>query len=120
MLNSFRLIAVAMVLTLSFGSVMRCVAAIAAAEPTMACHDTEQHQPPQDSSRFGCCPGEAPNTQGIPGQALDQSAPAPVLVAVLAALPAPPLGTRAGLVDAAGTLKPPGIATYVLVSSFRI
>jgi hypothetical protein len=122
-LFSFRLIAFVLALTLSFGSVVRCVAAIAAAEPAMACHDTEQHQRPQDSSRFDCCPGEAPNSQGfVPGQqALDESAPSPVLLGVLAALPAPLLRTRAGVVDAAdGTPKPPGIATYLLVSSFRI
>lgn len=108
---------------LAFGSVATCLAAVLAAEPAMVCHGTEQHPASGDSARLDCCPGEAPNTQGSnPVQlALDTSAPTPVLVAVLPLFTQPQFGIRAGTVDAGtGTPKPPGIATYVLISSFRI
>ena len=110
-------------LALAFGSVATCLAAVVAEEPSMPCHSTEQHPAPTDSARLDCCPGEAPNTQGfvpVP-QALDSSAPFPVVVAILPVPAEPRFGTRAGTMDAAaGVPKPPGIATYVLVSSFRI
>ena len=100
-----------------------CLAAVVGAEPTMPCHGTAQHSAPSDAARLDCCPGEAPNTQSsIPvPQALDAPAPFSVLAAVLPVPAEPQLGTRAGIVAAAaGTPKPLGIATYVLVSSFRI
>ena len=123
MLLRFRAFAVVMALGLAFGPVATCLTAVEASEPSMPCHGTEPHPASDDSARLDCCPGEAANTQSsIPiQQALDTSAPAAVLLAVLPVLEEPLLAIRAGMVDAAaGTPKPPGIATYVLVSSFRI
>ena len=122
-LRAGRLMAFAMAFSIAFGSVATCLAAVVATEPSMPCHGTEQHSAPSDSAQLDCCPGEAPNTQSSAPvqQALDSSAPVPVLVAILPLPAEPHLGTRPGMVDAAaGTPKPPGIATYVLVSSFRI
>jgi hypothetical protein len=123
MLLRFRVLTFVMAVAIALGSVATCLAAVKAAAPAMPCHGAEQHPAPGDSARVDCCPGEAPNSQSsIPGQqALDTSAPATIVVAVLPVLREPMLGTGAGIVDAgAGTPRPPGIATYVLVSSFRI
>ena len=112
-----------MALALACGSIATCLAAVAEAEPTMLCHSTERHPAPDHSARWDCCPGEAPNTLGsMPVQeTLASSVPSPVLLALLPMLAEPQVGTRAGIVDAAaGAPKPPGIATYVLVSSFRV
>ena len=108
---------------LAFGPVATCLATVVSAEPAMPCHGTEQHPAPADSARMDCCPGEAPNTQSsIPvSQTVDSSAPSQVLLAVLPVLGTPQHGVRAGTVDAAaGSPRPPGIATYALISFYRI
>ena len=109
-------------LSIAFGPVATCLAAVVAAQPA-PCHGTAQHPAPGGAARLDCCPGEAPNTQSsIPGQqAFESSAPFPVLVAVLPALADPQAHTCAGLIDVGTRVpKPPGTATYVLISSFRI
>ena len=108
---------------IAFAPAATCLAAVAAALPTMPCHGSEQHPAQDDSVRMNCCPGDSPNSQSsVPAQqAQDTSAPAPVLVAVLPVPALPPIGAGRGILDVeARTPKPPGIATYVLVSSFRI
>ena len=113
-----------MALAVALGPVATCLAAVVTAQPAPPpCHGTAQHHAPGGAAQLDCCPGEAPNTQScIPGQhAFESSAPFPVLVAVLPALADPQVHTRAGIIDVGTRVpKPPGTATYVLVSSFRI
>lgn len=108
---------------IAFAPAATCLAAVASAAPTMPCHGSEQHPVQDDSAHMNCCPGDSPNSQSpVPAQqALDSAAPTPVLVAVLPVPVVPLIGVGSGILDVeARTPKPPGIATYVLVSSFRI
>jgi hypothetical protein len=108
---------------IAFAPAVTCLAAVAAAAPTMPCHGSEPDPVRDDSAHMNCCAGDSPNSQGsVPAQqALDSAAPTPVLVAVLPVPAVPLLGVGPGILDVeARTPKPPGIATYVLVSSFRI
>jgi hypothetical protein len=121
-LRAVRHFAFVIVFAFAFAPVATCLAAVAAAAPEMPCHGSVPQPTPERSAHLDCCPGDSPNSQGSTPvqQVVDASAPTPVLVAVL--LPAVDIvGRRAGLVDcSAGTSKPPGIPTYVFVSSFRI
>jgi hypothetical protein len=107
----------------AFSSAATCLAAAAAATPKAPCHGSE-HQPVQDDSgQLNCCPSDSPNSESpVPAlQAPGSPTASPVLIAVLPVSSGPPFARRPGIVDvAAGRPKLPGIATYVLVSSFRI
>jgi len=122
MLRAVRHFAFVIVFAFAFAPVATCLAAVAAAEPEMPCHGSAPQPAPERSAHLDCCPGDSPNSQGSTPvqQIVDTSAPTPVLVAVL--LPADDIaGSCAVLVDSiAGTCKPPGVPTYVFVSSFRI
>ena len=81
----------------------------------------ERH-PAQESS-IDCCPGDSANAESLTAGPLTTapSEPAPVPAVLLPVAYEPQLALRAGLIDhGSGTPKPLGIATYVLVSSFRI
>lgn len=85
----------------------------------MACHDAMEHDDSGGSIEQHCCPDDSPSSS--PAQLLASvSAPPSVLVAVLPVPLVSPMLGRTGIVDDAAPVKPPGTATYVLVSSFRI
>lgn len=88
----------------------------------MACHDAMDHGESHGSIDQTCCPGDSAASPSSPSAPLSTSISAPpaVLVAILPVPVGPSLVTRVGSVDDATTVKPPGTATYVLVSSFRI
>jgi hypothetical protein len=116
-----RYLVLVLAFAVAFASTATCLAAVVAEKSEAPCHRSEQH--PAQGSSIDCCPGDSANTQSFaPGQlTLSPSGPSPVLVAVLPVDLAPPLAVGAGVADTAtGRPKPPGIATYVLVSSFRI
>jgi hypothetical protein len=92
-----------------------------AAQPVekMACHDAMDHDDGGGSIDQNCCPGDSPSSS--PAQILASiSEPPSVLAAVLPVPLVSPMLGRTGVVDDTAPVKPPGTATYVLVSSFRI
>jgi hypothetical protein len=118
-----RHVVLVMAFAVAFAPAATCLAAVAAATPELPCHASEQRPAQDDSAHMNCCPGDSPNSQSFTPaqQALDPSAPAQVVVAILPVPAVPQVGAGLGLAHvAAGTPRPPGIATYVLVSSFRI
>lgn len=108
-------------LTLAFVPSATCLVA-AQQSDAMACHDAMEHGESNGSIDQTCCPGDsAASPSSSPAQlSVSISAPPAVLLAVLPVPVGSPLVTRVGLVDDATAAKPPGIPTYVLVSSFRI
>ena len=94
---------------------------IAAWPEKMACHDAMELRA-EASLDEPCCPGDSaasPRSTPVGQLGPSISAPAAILIAVL-----PDVELRipagAGTIEPPGTRKPPGPATYVLVSSFRI
>jgi hypothetical protein len=118
-----RCLAVVAAFAVMFASSATCIAAVSAAAPEATCHDAQQRAGGHGSIDQGCCPGEAPNTKPLTSASfsLGTAVPSPVVIAVLPAAPAATGTMAVALVHApAGSSKPPGIATYVFVSSFRI
>jgi hypothetical protein len=120
-LRAARHVVFVLAFAVAFASTATCLAAVVAAQPEAPCHGSEQH--PSQGSSIDCCPGDSADTQSFaPDQlTISPSGPSSVLIVVLPVACEAQLAVRAGLVDTTtGTPKPPGIATYVLVSSFRI
>jgi hypothetical protein len=118
-----RCLAVVAAFAVMFASGATCIAAVTASAPEATCHDAQQQTGGHGSIDQGCCPGEAPNTQSLASStfSIGTAVPSPVVIAVLPAAPAATGTMVAELAHAlAGSSKPPGIATYVFVSSFRI
>jgi hypothetical protein len=104
----------------AFASTAKCLAAVAADSATPSCHASE---PRSERAAVDCCPGESPDSQTLAASplAVTPAAPLPIIVAVLREPAVPGDARLAGIIDpATGSSKPPGIATYVLVSAFRI
>ena len=118
-----RLLVVMTTLVVAFASSATCFAAVAAQAPKDACHTSGHPDAGQSSLDPSCCQGEAANTQPLAPVPFTIGAPPAfgVLIAVLPVGPQIALGTATQIVHApAGAAKPPGLATYLFVSSFRI
>lgn len=89
---------------------------------SMACHDAMEHGDSHGAIDQTCCPGDsASSPSSSPAQlSTSVSAPSTVLVAILPVPIGSSLLAHAGDIDDAATVKPPGTATFVLISSFRI
>jgi len=109
---------------IAFAPAATCLAAVAAATPKMACHDSEEHSAGGSSFDRNCCPGDSTNSLAIDpsATAMTPLAHSPVLLAVLSFIVEPPAATPQAPVahGPPGISTPPGVATYVFVSSFRI
>jgi hypothetical protein len=122
-LRALRHIAFAIVFAIALVPTATCLAAVAASTPQMPCHESEQAPIHGNSTHLNCCPGDTPNTQSpAPTQQLVE--PMSVSLAPVALLPLLADLQPAPSVEIAeanaGALRPPGIPTYVFVSSFRI
>ena len=123
MLRALRHIAFAVVFVVALVPTATCLAAVAASTPEMPCHESEQAPVQSNSSHLNCCPGDTPNTQSpTPSQQLVEpmsvtAAPVALLPLLADLRPAPSVEIAEAN---AGALRPPGIPTYVFVSSFRI
>ena len=103
----------------AFASTATCLLAVAAAEPKAACHGSEEHVPAGSALSENCCPADDAQTSSPAAAPVTAPPPSPVIVAVLSFDVEPLAKVLAAGVDS-GTPSPPGTATYVLVSSFRI
>jgi hypothetical protein len=117
-----RLLAV-MTTFVMFASSATCFAAAAARAPKDACHTSGQPDAGRSSLDPSCCQGEAANTQPLTPVPFVVGVPPAfgVLIAVLPVGRQIALGKATQIVHTpAGSAKPPGLATYVFVSSFRL
>lgn len=122
-LRAARLLVVMTTFAVVFASSATCFAALAAQAPQDACHSSGQPDAGQSSLDPSCCQGEAANTQPLTPVPFTVSAPPAfgVLIAVLPIDSEIRLAMATQIVHApAGSSKPPGLATYVFVSSFRL
>lgn len=118
-----RLLVVMTTFVVVFASSATCFAAAAAQAPKDACHTSGQPDAGRGSLDPSCCQGEAANTQPLTPVPFTVSAPpaSAVLIAVLLIDSEITLARATRIVPApAGSSKPPGLATYVFVSSFRL
>jgi hypothetical protein len=110
-----------MALALAFAPAAMCLAAATSSRADVPCHSTGRA--PTSGVEQDCCSSDSAGTPGSASTfaAGALSAPAPVVIAVFSPAAAPRPSTLAGLVDASScNAGPPGIPTYVFVSSFRI
>ena len=119
--RTVRSLASLLILALAVIPIVQCAFGSAKTGTLMACC-AAMHGECGHMAISSCCP---PETQNVPGLVATKPTVAPAPIAVLlAVLPAPALaicnGSRPLFAADARSTGPPGIPTYVFVSSFRV
>lgn len=120
--RNIRSLASALMLTFAIGVSAQCVSASQMTAAQQACCAAMGHDCGTAAKEQGCCSSEAPRVDVVSAaKRMTISAPYAAVTQVAATEIARPLLviTRAGWFDHAAP-SPPGVPTYILISTFRI
>jgi hypothetical protein len=117
-----RLIALAPMVAVAMVVFATCVAAATATPAQRACCEAMNHDCGEMAMQSSCCTGAAQDhwRLGAAAKSSDQMVSAPLLVATVIGVDPPPLFPAGEAIRRSSSPSPPGVATYLFVSSFRI
>lgn len=116
-----RLTASAALVAMSLVVSATCVSAAQMTPEQHACCEAMRHDCGKAAVEMSCCGGKADQDQSLAAAKTTAApAPSPVLVAILATVYEPPSLESRTWVAHTSSPSPPGVPTYLFVSSFRI